>query len=105
MNKFTKKGFVYLREENGNTVFSYKERVVRFPTSAIAKDSAVKNHINAVLRNLPKLEAASARIQGQVVEKDSVWSVIRNALDWESVRKPNTWMLDFVKDFAQLEVK
>ena len=108
MKKFEKRGFVYIGIEDNCSVFRYKGRKLRIPTGALSS-----GYINAMLRKLPTLERAAERLMpggdlhkylsNERYQGIAVWDLVVWAIP-SNIRKPNTYMYNFVQQFAQIKL-
>ena len=108
MKKFEKRGFVYIGIEDNCSVFQYKGRKISMPTGALSS-----GYINSMLRKLSALERAAERLipggnlhhllTADIYQGLAVWDLIRMSLPI-SIRRPNTYMLNFVQQFAEIKL-
>ena len=108
MKKFENKGFIYIGIEDNCSVFRYKDRKIAIPTGALSS-----GYINAMLRKLPILERAAERLipggnlysllTEERYQGRAVWDLIRISIP-STIRKPNTYMFDFVQQFAGIRL-
>lgn len=108
MKKFEKRGFVYIGIEDNCSVFQYKERKISIPTGALSS-----GYINSMLRKLSTLERAAESLmpggdRHHLISEDryqgrAVWDLIVNSIP-STIRRPNTYMFDFVQQFAQIRL-